>query len=169
MSPGRSRPRWRTSSASSSAGRRLALAEEPARFIAALESGPPGRPGPRDRLATSTALAAAIRAGKISPVEATRECSPAIERLDGRLRAFITVDAAGALAAARALEAEQRGGALAGPLHGVPLAYKDLCFIRGLPTSCGTRTAEYFTAEQDCTAVAPAASPRGRSRWASST
>jgi aspartyl-tRNA(Asn)/glutamyl-tRNA(Gln) amidotransferase subunit A len=36
----------------------------------------------------------------------------------------------------------------------VPLAFKDLCFVRGLPTSCGTKTAEYFTAERDCTAVA---------------
>jgi aspartyl-tRNA(Asn)/glutamyl-tRNA(Gln) amidotransferase subunit A len=35
----------------------------------------------------------------------------------------------------------------------VPLAYKDLCHIGGLPTSCGTRTAEYFTSETECTAV----------------
>ena len=63
------------------------------------------------------------------------------------------MDAEGALAAARRREAAGRGEAR-GPLHGVPLAFKDLCFIRGLPTSCGTRTAEYFTAEHDCTAVA---------------
>jgi aspartyl-tRNA(Asn)/glutamyl-tRNA(Gln) amidotransferase subunit A len=63
------------------------------------------------------------------------------------------VDADGALAAARRREAAGRSESR-GPLHGVPLAFKDLCFIRGLPTSCGTRTAEYFTAEQDCTAVA---------------
>jgi aspartyl-tRNA(Asn)/glutamyl-tRNA(Gln) amidotransferase subunit A len=36
----------------------------------------------------------------------------------------------------------------------VPLAYKDLCHVRGLPTSCGTRSAEYFTSETECTAVA---------------
>ena len=63
------------------------------------------------------------------------------------------MDAEGALAAARRREAAGRSEAR-GPLHGVPLAFKDLCFIRGLPTSCGTRTAEYFTAEHDCTAVA---------------
>jgi aspartyl-tRNA(Asn)/glutamyl-tRNA(Gln) amidotransferase subunit A len=103
---------------------------------------------------TLEGLAAAIRAGKISPVEATRECLARIERLDGRLRAFITVDPAGALETARRLEAEQGRGVWRGPLHGVPLAFKDLCFIRGLPTSCGTRTAEYFLAEQDCTVVA---------------
>ncbi len=63
------------------------------------------------------------------------------------------MDADGALAAARRREAAGRSEPR-GPLHGVPLAFKDLCFIRGLPTSCGTRTAEYFIAEQDCTAVA---------------
>lgn len=99
-------------------------------------------------------LAAAIRAGKVSPVETTQECLARIERLDGRLRAFITLDRARALESARRLEADQARGVWRGPLHGVPLAFKDLCFIRGLPTSCGTRTAEYFLSEQDCTAVA---------------
>jgi aspartyl-tRNA(Asn)/glutamyl-tRNA(Gln) amidotransferase subunit A len=103
---------------------------------------------------TLEGLATAIREGKVSPVEATQECLRRIGRLDSKLRAFIHVDEAGALQAARRLEAEQRRGARCGPLHGVPLAFKDLCFIRGLPTSCGTRTSEYFIAEQDCTAVA---------------
>lgn len=103
---------------------------------------------------TVEGLATAIREGKVSPVEATQECLGRIGRLDGKLRAFITVDEVGALETARRLEAEQRRGAWRGPLHGVPLAFKDLCFIRGLPASCGTRTSEYFIAEQDCTAVA---------------
>ncbi len=103
---------------------------------------------------TLEGLAGAIREGKVSPVEATQECLGRIGRLDGKLRAFITVDEAGALETARRLEAEQRRGAWRGPLHGVPLAFKDLCFTRGLPTSCGTKTAEYFIGERDCTAVA---------------
>jgi len=103
---------------------------------------------------TVEGLATAIRAGKVSPVEATQECLARIGRLDGDLRAFISVDEAGALETARRLEGEQRRGAWRGPLHGVPLAFKDLCFIRGLPTSCGTKTAEYFIAERDCTAAA---------------
>ena len=40
-----------------------------------------------------------------------------------------------------------------GPLHGVPVAFKDLCHLAGQPTSCGTKTAEYFLAEHDCTAA----------------
>ena len=102
---------------------------------------------------TLESLAAAIRAGKISSAEATGDCLDRIDRLDARLRAFITVDRAGAMAAARALDAEAAARRWRGPLHGVPLAYKDLCHIGGLPTSCGTRTAEYFIAEHDATAV----------------
>jgi aspartyl-tRNA(Asn)/glutamyl-tRNA(Gln) amidotransferase subunit A len=63
------------------------------------------------------------------------------------------VDAEGALAAARARDAELAAGEIRGPLHGVPLAYKDLCHVRGLPTSCGTSTREYFVDEHECTAV----------------
>ncbi len=102
---------------------------------------------------TITTLAAAIRARRISPVEATRDLLGRIERLDGRLRAFISVDAAGALARARALERDGMAGRWHGPLHGVPLAHKDLFRIAPLPTSCGTKTAEYFVAERDATAV----------------
>jgi aspartyl-tRNA(Asn)/glutamyl-tRNA(Gln) amidotransferase subunit A len=102
---------------------------------------------------TIATLATAIRARRISPVEATQECLSRIERLDGRLRAFITVDATGALARARALERDGAAGRWHGPLHGVPLAHKDLFRIAPLPTSCGTKTAEYFVSEGDATAV----------------
>ena len=102
---------------------------------------------------TIDGLAAAIRERKVSAVEVTTECLERIGRLDGRLRAFITVDAEGALASARTLDADAAAGRWRGALHGVPLAYKDLCHIRGLPTSCGTKTAEYFIAEHDATAV----------------
>jgi aspartyl-tRNA(Asn)/glutamyl-tRNA(Gln) amidotransferase subunit A len=102
---------------------------------------------------TLTELAAAIAARKLSAVEATGACLDRIARLDGRLHAFITLDADGALARARALDADLAAGRRHGPLHGVPLAYKDLCHVPGLPTSCGTRTAEYFRSEVECTAV----------------
>src|SRR6266566_150709 len=134
----------------------LSLAEEPARFAAALEDGAPiagGRGAAVPDFPSLGAVAASIRQGKVSPVEVTRHHLDRIARLDGRLRAFITVDAERALAAARRLEDDAGLGRWRGTLHGVPLAFKDLCFIRGLPTSCGTRTAEYFIAEQDCTAV----------------
>jgi aspartyl-tRNA(Asn)/glutamyl-tRNA(Gln) amidotransferase subunit A len=103
---------------------------------------------------TIQTLARAIAARKISPVEATQTCLDRIARLDGRIHAFITVDAQGALAAARTLQAELEAGRSRGALHGVPLAYKDLCHVPGLPTSCGTQTREYFTAPSECTATA---------------
>jgi aspartyl-tRNA(Asn)/glutamyl-tRNA(Gln) amidotransferase subunit A len=98
---------------------------------------------------TIGSLAEAIRAKKISPMEAVQGYLDRIAKVNPTLRAFITVDAEGALARARALEREPSRG----PLHGVPLAYKDLCAIKGLPTSCGTKTPDYFLSARDCTPV----------------
>src|SRR5215813_3377676 len=98
---------------------------------------------------TMAGLAGAIRAKQLSPVEAVQGYLDRIVKSNPTLRAFISVDAEGALARARALEQE----APRGPLHGVPLAYKDLCAIGGLPTSCGTKTPDYFFSARDCTAV----------------
>jgi aspartyl-tRNA(Asn)/glutamyl-tRNA(Gln) amidotransferase subunit A len=100
---------------------------------------------------TLSEVAEAIRLRKTSSVEATQACLDRIARFDAALRAFITVDAEGALAAAKAADTSPQPR---GPLHGVPLAFKDLCHVRGLPTSCGTKTAEYFSADPECTAVA---------------
>src|SRR5947209_19355831 len=102
---------------------------------------------------TIATLGGASAGRQASPVEVTRECLERIARLDAKIRSFITVDAEGALASARELEAELAAGLSRGPFHGVPLAYKDLCHVRGLPTSCGTATPEYFSAEHECTAV----------------
>lgn len=101
-----------------------------------------------------TEQAALLRSGRLSPVELTRAYLDRIAKLDPTLRAFITVDGDRALAAARALEGEAAAGAWRGPLHGIPLAHKDLFLIEGLPTSCGTRTADYFVGAPPCTAVA---------------
>jgi aspartyl-tRNA(Asn)/glutamyl-tRNA(Gln) amidotransferase subunit A len=103
--------------------------------------------------ATIEDVAAAIRSRRMSAAEVTDTCLARIARLDPALRAFITVDADGARRAAKERDAETAAGRSRGPLHGVPLAYKDLCFIAGLPTSCGTRTPEYFIAESDGTVV----------------
>jgi aspartyl-tRNA(Asn)/glutamyl-tRNA(Gln) amidotransferase subunit A len=103
---------------------------------------------------TIATLGEALAARRLSVVEAVEEHLGRIRKVDAHLRAFITVDAEGALATARALQAELDAGRRRGPLHGIPLAFKDLCHVRGLPTSCGTSTAEYFAADPECTAVA---------------
>lgn len=76
------------------------------------------------------------RAGAITATDLLEAALRRIERLDGELRAFMTVDAAGARAAARrldALPADQRG-----PLHGLPVAFKDLVATAGLRTTYGS-------------------------------
>jgi aspartyl-tRNA(Asn)/glutamyl-tRNA(Gln) amidotransferase subunit A len=103
---------------------------------------------------TLAAVAARIRAREISPVEVTEACLARIETLGPRLHAFIHVDAEGALRTARIREAEVKAGRVRGPLHGVPLAHKDLFAWGGRAASCGTAVPEYFRGEPDATAVA---------------
>ncbi|HYS93362.1 MAG TPA: amidase family protein, partial [Candidatus Acidoferrales bacterium] len=100
-----------------------------------------------------TTVAGAIRAGKLSPVEAVELCLERVRKWDGRIRAFVTLDEEGALHSARVLEAEAAAGHWRGPLHGVPLGFKDLCHLQGLSTSCGTSMPGYFTSAQECTAA----------------
>src|SRR5256885_1530841 len=95
-------------------------------------------------------IAAAIRIGSISSLEGTPRLLPRIEQMNPALHAVVGGDAKGALRRAERLDAERRAGHSRGPLHGVPVAYKDLFFIGGLPNTCGTRASHYFTAETDC-------------------
>src|SRR5262249_2551053 len=64
-----------------------------------------------------------------------------------------TLDEEGALRRARVLESEAAKGQWRGPLHGVPVGFKDLCHVDGLSTSCGTRIPPYFTSSRECTAA----------------
>jgi amidase len=80
-------------------------------------------------------LAAKVRAREISPPELVELYLDRIERLDPQLGAYVTVDADGARAAARAAEAEERDT----PFRGVPLPIKDLHDTAGLRTTYSTR------------------------------
>lgn len=105
-----------------------------------------------DRL-TLAALARALRRRAVSPVEVTRACLARIERLDPALNAFVTVVADRALADARRAEAEIGRGAWRGPLHGVPIALKDIFATAGLRTACGSRLLRDWVPAEDATAV----------------
>jgi len=95
-----------------------------------------------------------IRERKLSPVEAVRAYLERIDRLDGRLRAYITVTREAALdAARRAEEAVMAGGAL-GPLHGVTFAVKDQFNTRGVKTTAGSRLLADNVTDDDATVVA---------------
>lgn len=87
-------------------------------------------------------LARLFAAGEASPVEACRAVLQRIERLNPEYRAFVRVDAEGALAAARASEARWRAGSALGPLDGVPVSIKDLILTKGLPTLRGSFTVD---------------------------
>lgn len=86
-------------------------------------------------LPTIAELAGRIRQRETSPVEVTRECLRRIENLNPRLNAFITVTGQAALAEARAAEAEIFSGHWRGPLHGIPIALKDLIDTAGVHTT----------------------------------
>jgi aspartyl-tRNA(Asn)/glutamyl-tRNA(Gln) amidotransferase subunit A len=79
-----------------------------------------------------------VRAKKLSPVELTQACLAQIDRLNLRLNAFITLTAESALAQARQAEAEIQKGHWRGPLHGVPIALKDLFDTAGVPTTAAS-------------------------------
>ncbi|SVE50482.1 uncharacterized protein METZ01_LOCUS503336, partial [marine metagenome] len=79
-----------------------------------------------------------VRAGQLSPVELTKACLERIERVDPALNAFITVTADAALAEARAAESELAQGRWRGPLHGIPIAFKDLVDTEGVRTTAAS-------------------------------
>ncbi|MER7084012.1 amidase, partial [Saccharopolyspora kobensis] len=87
---------------------------------------------------TTTELAGRLRAGETSAVELTRAALRAIAELDGELNAFTAVDRDGAVKAAEKADAELAEGLDRGPLHGIPVAVKDIIEVAGLPTTMGS-------------------------------
>ena len=118
--------------------------------------------------ATITDLAPRLESGALSPVELTRACLDRIAALDGSINAFITVLEESALAEARQAEQEIRGGHYRGPLHGIPIAHKDLFYTRGVRTTAGSKILADFVPDFDGTVVDQAACTRARCFWASS-
>jgi aspartyl-tRNA(Asn)/glutamyl-tRNA(Gln) amidotransferase subunit A len=97
------------------------------------------RSGSSDLTALTLAEASKlVRTKKVSPVELTKACLSRIERLNPTLNAFITVTADTALDEARAAEAHIQRGLWLGPLHGVPIALKDLVDTAGVRTTAGS-------------------------------
>jgi len=83
-----------------------------------------------------------LRRGEISPVEITRECLSRIEKQNPALNAFITVTGDPALRDAAMAEAEILNGQWRGPLHGIPIALKDLIDTAGVWTTAGSELFE---------------------------
>jgi aspartyl-tRNA(Asn)/glutamyl-tRNA(Gln) amidotransferase subunit A len=89
-------------------------------------------------LETIVELVPRLRRKEVSPVELTRDCLDRIEKLNPALNAFITVTADSALAAAREAESEISHGQWRGPLHGIPVALKDLIDTAGTRTTAAS-------------------------------
>jgi aspartyl-tRNA(Asn)/glutamyl-tRNA(Gln) amidotransferase subunit A len=98
-------------------------------------------------------LAGRLRRREISPVEITRECLERIEKQNPALNAFITVMVDSALAEARRAEAEILRGEWRGPLHGVPVALKDLIDVAGVRTTAGSGLYKDHVATEDAEVV----------------
>jgi aspartyl-tRNA(Asn)/glutamyl-tRNA(Gln) amidotransferase subunit A len=102
-----------------------------------------------------------IRTKQASPVELLRAYLDRIDRLDDRLRAYITVTREAALAAARQAEEAVMRGAPLGPLHGVTFAVKDQFATRGVRTTAGSRILADSVPDEDATVVARLAAAGG--------
>jgi amidase len=102
---------------------------------------------------TLTDVARRIQSRELSPVELTEGMLDRIARLDGRLKSYATVMQDQALASARAAASEIAAGRYRGPLHGVPMAVKDLCYTKGVRTMGGTKVRETFVPDVDATVV----------------
>ena len=102
---------------------------------------------------TAHELTEAYRAGAITPSAVADAHLARIAALDGRVRAYITVTADRARAAAAASDARYRAGAPLGPLDGVPITYKDVLSTRGVKTTCGSKILESWIPPFDATVV----------------
>jgi len=101
-----------------------------------------------------TTVAKHIQSGELSPVELTKALLSRIEALDPGLKSYTTVTADLALAQAKTAEAEIMKGIYRGPMHGVPVAVKDLCFTKGVKTTAGMTIHSDFVPTYDATVVA---------------
>lgn len=100
-----------------------------------------------------TEAARLLAAKEVSAVELTEACLRRIEQAEPTLNAFISLDLEGAFDQARAADAALARGQRAGPLHGVPLAHKDLYYRAGVVTTCGSAIRKDFRPEVDATAL----------------
>jgi aspartyl-tRNA(Asn)/glutamyl-tRNA(Gln) amidotransferase subunit A len=94
-----------------------------------------------------------LRKKSVSPLELTRACLERIEQLNPGLNAFITVTADQALDEARLAEEEIQHGKWKGPLHGIPIALKDLVNTAGVPTTAGSEVFRNRVPKEDAEIV----------------
>ncbi|MES1929035.1 glutamyl-tRNA(Gln) amidotransferase subunit A [Salinisphaera dokdonensis CL-ES53] len=102
---------------------------------------------------SATELGRRIKAGDISPVDAVDACLARIEATEPKLNAYVRVLADEARAAAKQAEKEIAAGQWKGPMHGVPVALKDLYDLAHVPTTASSRVRENWTPNADSAAA----------------
>jgi aspartyl-tRNA(Asn)/glutamyl-tRNA(Gln) amidotransferase subunit A len=99
-------------------------------------------------------LAPQVRKRAVSPLQIVEAHLERIETLNNGLRAYLYIASDQAMAAARAAELEIAAGGYRGLLHGIPVAYKDIYDVAGLPTTAASKVMAGYIASQDCTVAA---------------
>ena len=94
-----------------------------------------------------------IRKRTVSPVEITQAYLTRAQTLDPKLNSYITVTAERALQEAKAAEEQIRGGTDLGPLHGIPLAHKDIVATKGIKTTCASKVLKDQIPDYDATVI----------------
>jgi len=152
--PGKATPGKATPGKAASASAKAASASASGKSASAAASGKAASAsGDLTRLSAAE-LGRLLAAREVSAVEVTQAHLDRIAAVDDRVRAFLYVDAEGALAAARAVDAARARGERLGPLAGVPFAVKDILTTRGIPTTCASKILEGWRPPYDATVVA---------------
>ncbi|MEE8443319.1 MAG: amidase, partial [Dehalococcoidia bacterium] len=95
-----------------------------------------------------------IRTRQLSPVELTRAYLERIEAVDGRLKSYVTLLADSAMKEAAIAETDIASGGYRGPLHGIPIALKDLYDTKGVRTTGQSKVLEHRVPGEDATTTA---------------
>jgi aspartyl-tRNA(Asn)/glutamyl-tRNA(Gln) amidotransferase subunit A len=102
---------------------------------------------------TLVEAADAVARGEVTSVELTRSALSSIATRDKTINSFIWLEEEEAMASAAALDAMQRAGRRIGPLHGVPLAHKDMYYRAGKRSTCGSKIRADFRPTYTATVI----------------
>jgi aspartyl-tRNA(Asn)/glutamyl-tRNA(Gln) amidotransferase subunit A len=102
---------------------------------------------------TISELTAKVARKEVSAREVMQSCLDQIGRIDGQIHAFLSYDAADALAQADALDKVVAGGAANRPLLGAPIGIKDVLAVKGQPLNCASKILGKFVSPYDATVI----------------
>jgi len=102
---------------------------------------------------TLTEAAEAVRSGEARPTELLDACLAQLDATNQEMNATIWIDREGAYASAKAADKAQHRTSAPGPLHGIPLAHKDMFYQAGRPCTCGSEIRRHFVPDTTATVI----------------